>query len=428
MKHPYSCRSPEHGISRRRMLQALAGPVAATGLASLAEPLFAAEARKKRKQVLFVWLDGAMSQFETWDPKPGTQFGGPFQSIATRLPGIHLSELMPCMAQRLDRFSIIRSMHTRFEDHSRAVTPIQQGDPKNRGVPYPYLGSAVAKLLGPGESGLPPYIHIKPGSGGFHYQDAGFLGAEYGSLALGDGKPPTNLIAPAEITSGVNDARNDLRNKINSRFIERRATALAGAYNYTYRVSEQMMKNVALFDPDRLDAKDLQRYGDCEFGRHMLQARRLLEAGVTFVKVTMFHWDTHGDNFNCHLSGVPRVDRALAAMLDDLSARGMYEHTVVVVLSEFGRTPKINGRIGRDHWPECWSIGLGGGGIKPGVVVGKTNAKGTFNDGKEFDIGHVFHTLFRAVGIDPARTEYNNNGQPLPIAHDGCEAIGELLA
>ena len=160
----------------------------------------------------------------------------------------------------------------------------------------------------------------------------------------------------------------------------------------------------------------------------MVQARRLLEAGVTFVKVTMYRWDTHGDNFNCHQDGVPQVDTALAAMIDDLIERGLYDHTLVVVMSEFGRTPKINGRIGRDHWPECWSMGMGGAGIKPGVIVGKTNDKGSFNDGKEYDVGHLFHTFFRAIGIDPAKTEYDNNGQPLPIAHDDHHPIEELLA
>lgn len=428
MKHPYSCHSTEHLISRRRLLQTLGGTVATAGMLDWTEPLFAQQAKKKQKQVLFLWLDGAMSQFESWDPKPGTQFGGPFQSIQTKLPGVHLSELMPKMAERMDRFSIIRSMHTRFEDHSRAVTPIQQGDPKNRGVPYPFLGSAVTKLLGTNESGLPPYVAIKPGSGGFFYKDAGFLGPEYGALALGDGKPPANMVAPSSITPEINDARLKLREKINQRFSQKRKKDLSNSYNYTFRVARQMMKNRDLFDPSRLDPKDIERYGNSRFGRHVLQARRLLDAGVTFVKVTMYYWDTHGDNFNCHLSGVPQVDQALAAVLDDLKDRGTYDDTLVIVLSEFGRTPKINGRVGRDHWPECWSLGLGGGGIKPGVVVGKTNDKGTFNVGEEYDIGHVFHTIFKALGIDPAKTEYDNGGQPLPIAHDDYSAIKELLA
>ncbi len=428
MNHPFACNSPQHHVTRRRMMQTLLGSAAGIGCSGLLAPALANQVRAQQKQVLFVWLDGAMSQFESWDPKPGTQFGGPFKAIQTAVSGVQLSELMPNMATRLNRFSIVRSMHTRFEDHSKAVQPIQRGDPKNRGVTYPFLGSALAKLIGPGESGLPPYIHIKPGSGGFHYQDAGFLGAQFGALALGDGKPPTNL-APAEtISPEINDQRMQLRERLNRGYAHSRASQLSDAYNYTYEVARQLMKNADLFDPSRLDVKDVERYGDSEFGQHMLQARRLLEAGVMFVKVTMYHWDTHGDNFNCHLDGVPKVDKALAAMIDDLVQRGMYDSTLVLVLSEFGRTPKINGRVGRDHWPECWSLGMGGCGIKPGVVVGKTNDKGTFNAGEEYDIGHVYHTIFRALGIDPVHTEYDNGGQPLPIAHDDCQAIEDLLA
>jgi hypothetical protein len=427
MDHPFACNSKQHHVSRRQMMTTLLGSAAGMGCSGLLSPALAQQVQAQQKRVLFVWLDGAMSQLESWDPKPGTQFGGPFRAIQTSLPGVQLSELMPGMAARMDRFSLIRSMHTRFEDHSKAVKPIQRGDPKNRGVTYPFLGSALAKLIGPGDSGLPPYIHIKPGSGGFHYQDAGFLGPQFGALALGDGKPPPNLKPPQSISDEFRRERNKLRDRLNRGFSRRRVTELSDAYDYTYEVARQLMKNADLFDPSRLDAKDIERYGKSEFGQHMLQARRLLEAGVMFVKVTMYHWDTHGDNFNCHLDGVPIVDRALAAMIDDLTERGMYESTLVVVLSEFGRTPKINGRVGRDHWPECWSLGLGGCGIQPGVVVGKTNAKGTFNEGDEYDIGHLFHTIFRALGIDPVTTEYNNGGQPLPIAHDDCEAIEELL-
>ena len=431
MFHNHACGSDRHGITRREILRSALG---AAGLSlakvenGLEELLLAGEVRKRKKQVLFVWLDGAMSQFESWDPKPGTQYGGPFRSIASSLPGVQLSELMPQMAKRMHRFSLVRSMHTRFEDHSRAVVPIQQGDPTNRGVTYPFLGSAVVKLLGENGSGLPPYVHIKPGSGGFMFQDAGFLGPKYGALALGDGKPPSNLIAPDPNQAARDQSRRALRERVNSRFAEGRLGEDVEAYNYTYHMAEQMARHAQLFDPARLSAEDVARYGGGEFARHMVQARQLLEAGVTFVKVTMFHWDTHGDNFNCHLDGVPQVDLALAAVIDDLIARGMYDDTLVMVLSEFGRTPKINARVGRDHWPECWSLGLGGGGIKPGVVVGKTNDLGTFNAGDEYDIGHVFHTVFAALGIDPANTQYDNGGQPLPIAHDDYRPIQQLLS
>jgi hypothetical protein len=401
--------------------------MSAWGAGAAASSRLVQAAQSRRKQVLFVWLDGAMSQFESWDPKPGTRFGGPFRDIATRVPGIRLSELMPRMAERMDRFSVVRSLHTRYEDHSKGVIPIQQGDPKNRGVAYPLFGSAVARLYAAENDPLPPYIHIKPGSGGFMYQDGGFLGAKYGALALGDGKAPANLMGPPSEAAQA-AARDALREKLDERYTNRRDRELSGAYRHTYQVARQMARHAELFAPERLSARDIERYGGSEFGRHLLQARQLIEAGVAFVKVTMFHWDTHGDNFNCHQDGVPQVDAALAALLDDLAERGLYERTLVVVMSEFGRTPKINGRVGRDHWPECWSMGVGGGGIRPGVVVGRTNDLGTFNQNEEYDVGHLFHTFFRALGIDPATTEYDNDGQPLPIAHDDYGPIKELLA
>ena len=422
----HACRSRTHAWTRRGVLRTLLG-LSASGAGATASSRLVRAAQSRRKQVLFVWLDGAMSQFESWDPKPGTRFGGPFRDIATRVPGVRLSELMPRMAERMDRFSIVRSLHTRYEDHSKGVIPIQQGDPKNRGVSYPLFGSAIARLYAAENDPLPPYIHIKPGSGGFMYQDGGFLGAKYGALALGDGKAPANLAAPPAETAQM-AARDAFRQQLDERYAAQRDPALSDAYRHTYRVARQMARHAELFAPERLQARDIERYGGSEFGRHLLQARQLIEAGVAFVKVTMFHWDTHGDNFNCHQDGVPQVDAALAALLDDLIERGLYDHTLVVVMSEFGRTPKINGRVGRDHWPECWSMGVGGGGIRPGVVVGRTNDLGTFNQHEEYDVGHLFHTFFRALGIDPATTEYDNDGQPLPIAHDDHGPIKELLA
>ncbi|MGE0610073.1 MAG: DUF1501 domain-containing protein [Pirellulales bacterium] len=428
MNHPHACGQAQHGVSRRQMLQSVLGASAAATVGGLPlSVLRAEEIRAADKQVVFVWLDGGMSQFESWDPKPGTMFGGPFKAIPTNVPGVRLCELMPRMAQRMDRVSLVRSLHTRFEDHSKAVIPIQQGDPKNRGVTYPFLGSAVARLADGGMRQLPPYIHIKPGSGGFSVQDAGFLGAKYGALTLGDGQAPANLVGPDAAATSRQEARRALRERANARFSQGRLTDLPEAYNVTYQIAEQMARHADLFNPELLPATDLARYGDSQFGRHLLQARRLIEAGVAFVKVTMYHWDTHGDNFNCHQDGVPQVDSALAALLDDLQDRGLYERTMVIVLSEFGRTPRINARVGRDHWPECWSMALGGGGIRPGAVVGATNDLGTFNSHEEYDMGHLFHTVFRGLGIDPDTTSYDNGGQPLPIAHDDCTAIQELL-
>ena len=401
----------------------------AGGIAGAAcSPLLAEEIKKNDRQVLFIWLDGGMSQLESWDPKPGTQFGGPFRSIQTSLPGVRISELMPQSAKQMHRLSVIRSLCTQDNSHSAGVGRIQRGDPKDRGVVYPYFGSAVAKLLGAGDSGLPPYVWIKPGSGGFKHQDAGFLGPKYGALAFGDGQAPDNMLRPESIDEPADRARHALRRKLNQGYSAKRRKQVSEANTYVYDTAETLMKRSDLFDIASFDRKDIERYGETEIGRHTLQARKMLEAGVRFVKVNSYGWDTHGDNFNGQQSLVSKFDRAFAAVVEDLDERGMLDRVLVIAMSEFGRTPRINGHIGRDHWPEAWSLAMTGVGVKRGNLVGKTNDKGTFVDTEPYDIGHMFHTWFAALGIDANHTEYVNNGQPLPIAHDDHFAVKELLS
>ena len=425
----YECRNPQHRLSRRRMLGELGGAAAGLcGLASLLRPAVAEELKKKHKQVLLIWLDGGMSQLESWDPKPGTSFGGPFRSIPTSVPGVQISELMPHSAQRMHKLSIVRTMSTKDNAHSTGVPRMLRGDPKNRGVDYPYLGSALSHLLPAPENGLPPYILIKPGRSGYLWQHAGFLGSKYGALALGDGKPPIHIDRPEAISDESDAARNALRKQANARFRRQRVSSEVDAYETSFEMAQQLMARKEIFDPAQFSPRDVERYGTHPLGRHLLQARRLLEEGVLCVNVTSYHWDTHADNFNMHLALVPQIDRPFAALIEDLDDRGLLENVLVVLMSEFGRTPKINQRIGRDHWPEAWSLALAGAGIKPGVVVGQTTADGAWCDDSQFDVGHLFHTIYRAVGIDPHTTEYMNHGQPLPIAHTDCSAIDELLA
>ena len=419
------CKPWEHSLSRRQLLGAAVGTA---GLGTLWQSSIAAELKKKQKQVLFVWLDGGMCQLESWDPKPNTPFGGPFRAIPTSVPGIHISELLPKSAQQMHHLAIIRSLCTQDNSHSAGVARIQRGDPKDRGVTYPYFGSAVANLLGPGESNLPPYVWIKPGSGGFKHTDAGFLGPKFGALAFGDGQPPENLLLHESITEQQDDERDQLRRAANRRYAAKRRKQVTEANSYVFDMARTLMKRRDLFDTTKLDPRDVERYGTHEIGRHMLQARKMLEAGVTFVKVNSYGWDTHGDNFNGHASLVPKFDQAFAAIVADLAERGMMENVLVIAMSEFGRTPRINGHIGRDHWPEAWSLAMGGCGVREGIAVGKTNDKGTFVATEEYDIGHMFHTWFRALGIDSGRVEYDNEGQPLPIAHDDMSVIKELLA
>ena len=425
----YECRHPQHRLSRRRLLGEFGGAAAGLcGLAGLLRPAVADELKKKHKQVLLIWLDGGMSQLESWDPKPGTTFGGPFRSIPTSVPGVQVSELMPHCAQRMHKLSIVRTMSTKDNAHSTGVPRMLRGDPKNRGVDYPYLGSALSHLLPTPENGLPPYILIKPGRSGYLWQHAGFLGSKYGALALGDGKPPIHIQRPEGMTDESDAARNALRIQANARYKRQRVGSEVEAYETSYEMARQLMARKEIFDPAQFSPRDVERYGTHPLGRHLLQARRLVEEGVLCVSVTSYHWDTHADNFNMHLALVPQIDRPFAALIDDLDDRGLLENVLVILMSEFGRTPKINQRIGRDHWPEAWSLALAGAGIKPGVVVGQTSADGAWCDDSQYDVGHLFHTIYRAVGIDPVTTEYMNHGQPLPIAHTDCSAIQPLLA
>ncbi len=422
MPHP-RCTPADHRLSRRHFLGTAAAGVGAFALPSVAEEL-----KKQRKQVLMIWLDGGMSQLESWDPKPNTPFGGPFRAIPTSVPGTHISELFPQTSKQMHRLAICRSVSTQDNSHSAGVDRIQRGDPKNRGVTYPYLGSAVAKLIGPGESGLPPYLWIKPGNGGFIDKHAGFLGPKYGALALGDGKPPENLLRPKDLTEADDAERNELRRLADARYSAGRGSGSAEASSHAFDLAEQLQKKMHLFDPAKLPTKDATRYGTHDLGRHLLLARRLLEEGVTFVKVTSYGWDTHGDHFNGAASLHPKLDTPLAAILDDLADRSMLNDVLVIVAAEFGRTPRINGHLGRDHWPEAWSVAMAGRGIRGGAVVGKTNDKGTDVATDPHDIGSLFHTWFTALGLNSKKAKHWNADQPLPAAHEDMKPIKDLLA
>jgi len=425
---PGKCNPFEHAVSRRRMLGAAAAGAAGLGLGGLFQPAVAEQLKRNDRQVLLMWLDGGMSQLESWDPKPNTRYGGPYRAIPTSVTGVHISELMPRIARHMHRLAIVRSMKTEDPNHSSGVPKILRGHPKNRGVTYPYMGSAVAQMMGPMESGLPPYVWVKPGSGGFITKHAGFLGAKYGAFAIGSGQPPANLERPESISDEADAARQELRERFNRRYAARRRKAASEANSYVYDVAQKLMRHTELFDESTLPERDKQRYGESELGRNTLLGRRLLEAGVRFVHVQSYGWDTHGDNFNAHASRMPKVDQSLSALIEDLDERGMLDNVLVIVMAEFGRTPRINGSVGRDHWPNAWSLAMAGCGVQRGVVVGETLDDGTDVAIDPYDIGHMFHTWYQALGIDSQHHEFMNGTQPLPIAHDDMRPVKELLS
>jgi hypothetical protein len=391
------------------------------------EPLLAGELQKGKKHVLMIWLAGGVSQLETWDPKPGTNTGGPFRAIPTSVPCIHISELLPLTARQMHHLALVRGVNTKEDEHSRGAYIMHTGRREEPRLNYPHFGSVSAKLLTPHRFPLPGYIHIAPkGQGGFG-QDSAFLGPKYASVILGDGKPPADIIRPASLTEEADRKRNGLRERLNRRFTQRRRTAQTEIYSQAYEQAAQLMERRDVFDVRKENPRIAERYGLHDFGRHCLLARRLVEHGVPFVKVTHTNYDTHHENFDFHIEQLGEFDRPFATLVDDLAQRGLLASTLLVVLSEFGRTPNINRNYGRDHWSRAWSIALGGAGIKSGVVVGKTNANGTAVTDRQVHGGHLFHTYLRALGLDPMKNHYINE-RPIPMADPKASEIQEVLA
>lgn len=432
MKCTYACNSPDHLLSRRRFLGDVAaglGTVAGlgAGFSSFTAPAVAADLARRQRQVLVIWLAGGASQLETWDPKPKTDTGGPFRSIETSVPGVRISELMPKTARQMHHLALLRSINTNENDHGKGHYIMHTGRAQTPAMTHPHLGSVMAKWLTDAQNPLPGYIHITPGGGGKGASEAAFLGPQFNPLYLGNGNAPANTAQDPALSALGASGRQALRMHLNDRFARRRRTAETEAYTTTYEQALRLMTRRDVFDVSKEPAKDLERYGTHDFGRHCLLARRLLESGVTFVQVSHSNYDTHNENFDFHLEQVGEFDQSFAALIDDMAARGLLRHTLVVVMSEFGRTPQINYLYGRDHWGTAWSVCLAGAGIKPGNVVGKTNARGTEVVDKQVGGGHLFHTYLRAVGLDPTES-FEANGRVIQLADPTAKAIDDLLA
>lgn len=421
----YACNSNDHEISRRSFLKGVtAGAAGAVGFGGMVGSAGAQALTTTQKHVVVFYLAGGVSQLETWDPKPGVETGGPFDKIQTSVPGIEISELLPLTAQQMHHLALIRSINHKEGDHGKGDYIMQTGMKQTPGFEYPYLGSVMAKQLTPPESPLPGYIHV---GGGGSKAEAAFLGPKYAPLSLNDGNPPANLTRPATLTEISDAKRREFRNKLSQRFIAGRRQAETEVYNQSYDQAMKLMSKKEIFDFNRMTDLDLERYGKHDFGRHCLMARNLIESGVTFVKVSHSNYDSHSENFNFHIEQLGEFDRPFSAFVADMAARSMLDNVLIIVMSEFGRTPNINARVGRDHWGTAWSICLGGAGIKKGVAVGKTNDKGTAVVDREVDGGHLFHTYYRAVGLDPTKNFFDE-GRPVTKADPKASAITEILA
>jgi len=426
MKCKYACNSAEHTIARRSFLGRMAaGTCTMAGLNSLVQPVTAAKIAANKKRVLSIFLSGGVSQLESFDPKPGAPTGGPFQAIPTSVPGIHICELLPKTALQMHRMSLIRTVNTNSGDHGLSRYQIERGHKQSPTADFPHIGAIVAKGLEDSTSPLPGHIHISSGAGS-RSNNSAFLGPKYGSISVGTQGGLRNSELPGGMTATVNDQRQVFRRQTNERFLQRRRTAETDAYVESYEQAIQLMANRDIFDVTKEPPKDAERYGTFDLGKQCLLARRLLENEISFVQVSHSNYDTHAENFNFHIEQLGEFDQAFSTLIDDLAERGMLESTLVVVLTEFGRTPRINRKYGRDHWGKGFSIALAGSGIQAGAVIGAMNKDGTEIADREVKPADLFHTYLSAIGLDP-QSDFEIGGRSVPLADPTGNAIEELL-
>jgi hypothetical protein len=419
------------GLSRRQWLST--ATIGAAGIAAnmaqlewLAQPAIAEQLQQNQKSVILLWLAGGASQLETWDPKPGRLTGGPFAKMQTCIPGVEISELLPRMSSRLHETAIIRSLNTKIADHGQAYELMDMGRIAEPGVKFPHLGAIIARELASADSGVPDYVEFYTETEGRRKGSAGFLGARYNPMFLTDSMIPENLQRLESIPDLDHQQRSELQRMLSQRFARQVEHAAVDSHVTAYQRVRGLMAGDHLFDIEREPQAMRDHYGPTRFGQQCLIARRLAEAGVPFVKVARAWWDSHGQNFETHQELCADLDFVMAALLDDLKQRGMLERTLVISLGEFGRTPKINGSLGRDHFASAWSCTLSGCGIRGGTVYGKTDEDGQTVVEGEAKAGDLFATIFAALGID-LHKEYMLGSRPIPIVDFDSKPIAEVL-
>jgi hypothetical protein len=433
-----ACGGADHVLHRRKFLHGVASAGALSlmswgGLFSL--PAFAEQAKRTKKRCILLWLCGAPSQFETWDPKPGRPTAGPFRSIPTKLPGVHFGELMPRCASIADKLAVVRSMKTTQSEHLQGIDLLNRGAAPRPPFIRPTLGSVLAQQLGHLDNPVPNFVLLEPCPEGNEFKEfkagnwAGWLGAQYGPVRVGGEYKIENVARQADVSAEDHAARNALRQFLTKKYENERRSAAASSQNAVFERVKGLMSCADLFDLEKLPAKDRERYGPAAFGLHTLQARHLVENGAPFVMVANgMPWDSHVFHNEIYQMLVPELDRVIFNLITDLEARGLLDSTLVIAMGEFGRTPWINQARGRDHYPNAWSLMLAGCGIKRGVVIGATDADGVDVAEKAFNEKNLFATIFTALGIDPyAPYEIPD----LPTFHrveEKAEPIREILA
>jgi hypothetical protein len=433
------------GFHRRDFLKIGAG-----GLFGLTLPdmlRLEAKAKDSKRQadaVIMVWLAGGPATIDMWDLKPEAPEGirGQFQPIDTKLDGVRISEHLPKMAEQLDKTTVIRSLYHTIPNHGPGTVWMTTGNKPTPALQYPALGSLATKLL-PADPGVPPYVtfnELRNGSAG----QAGYLGTAYnpftveGAPGKGGGKGTAGSLRVRGITLPTGFTLEELENRdkllrgFDSHFEDLdKASDLAEGLDTFHKQALEILradKTKKAFDLGQEKQELRDRYGSSSFGQGVLAARRLVEAGVRFVTISLGGWDTHGQNFNALKQRLlPPVDQALSTLISDLHDHGMLDRTIVYCAGEFGRTPKINKNSGRDHWSRSMAVVLAGGGFKRGYVHGTTDAQGMAPATEPCTPDDVASTIFNNLGIAPHTELQTPTGRPVQLFREG-KVVEKLLS
>ncbi len=418
--------TPEH-LSRKDFLRAGAGGVVGVIMAGT-NPLMAMReiaARQRAKACILLWMSGGPSQLDTFDPKPGTTNGGMFKAIGTAAKGIRISEHLPKLAEQMRELAIIRSMTSTEGNHDRASYLLHTGYTPLPTMKYASLGSMISFEMGDLNAELPSFISINGPSAG-----PGFLGPQYRPLVIDSaGQMPSNINP-----YGINEVRRYRRWRLLDRFEDgfdkRRDSPAIVAHRDVYEKAQRLMESklTKVFDAGNAGSKQVRRYKlDNNFGRGCLVAKRLVEVGVPFVEVQFGGWDTHSDAFDAIPALSSQLDPAFAALVEELRADGMLDETLVVWMGEFGRTPRINQRSGRDHFPDAWSVVMAGGGVRGGQVIGSTSDDGMEVKDNPVQVQDLFASIGHSFGLDPKKELVTPAGRPVLFAKKGAKVIEQLF-
>jgi hypothetical protein len=424
-----SCSGPAVDFGRRSFIAGGLGAALSTAIPSwqlqAAERAARGDHNGPAKACILLWMNGGPSHIDTFDPKPGAKTGGEFKAIKTRIDGVKFCEHLPLTAEQADKLAVIRSMTTKEGNHDRAGYLMHTGYAPSTTLQHPSFGAWVSHEIGDEQAELPNFVSIRGPSVG-----AGFLGVQHGPFAIQKpGEGVRNLAYAKDVDLGRFNRRLDALATLQQSFREQTGRAEIAAHDLVYQKAVRLMRSplAKAFEIDDEPQAVQAKYGASDFGRGCLMARRLVESGVKFVEVTLDGWDTHIDNFSGVRSLCNDLDPGMSALLADLTERGLLDKTLVIWMGEFGRTPTINARDGRDHFPAAWSAVLSGGGARRGIAYGSTGDDGASVASQPVSVPDFFATIATLLGIDPRREEMSPVGRPIAVSDNG-QPIRGLIA